>query len=59
MGGKVKDSVLDNCIVITNRMEGEKILEFMNKNGTKFVKPDFVYDCEKVKIKLDESDYFV
>ena len=57
MGGKVRDTPVDDCIVVTNRMEGEKIMEFKKMKGVKFVTPDFVYDSEKVKMKLMEDDY--
>lgn len=58
MGGKVKEEVCENCLLITNNLDTERVARAKKLKNVKILKPDFIGDCQKVGAYLDERDYF-
>ena len=47
----------EDCLLITNKMEGAKIQTARFIKSVKFVRPEFVKDCQKLKMKLPLKEY--
>ena len=48
----------DNCLLITEKVDTEKVKKAKRMKHVKILRPEFVFECQQVGAYLDEKDYF-
>ena len=57
MGGKVNKEVSEHCLLITSKLDTERVSKAKKMKDVKILKPEFILDCKKTKAYLDEQMY--
>ena len=58
MGAKLKKEPEDYCLLITDRIDTERVAKARKLKGVKILRPEFVTECSECHAYLDEKDYF-
>jgi hypothetical protein len=58
MGAKVKENPEDNCLLIADRVDTEKVAKGRKLKGVKVLRSNFVVECKQCQAYLDEKEYF-
>lgn len=59
MGAKIVDDVVDNCLLVTNRNDTEKVAKARKCKNVRIVTPNFLDECKQCDAYLSERDYFL
>lgn len=58
LGGMFREDVKENSIVITKKIEGDRIGIIRLKNNITFVTPNYIIDCYEQKTKLPLNNFY-
>lgn len=59
MGAKIVRDPVDNCLLVTNKGDTERVAKARKLKNVKIVSPNFIEECKHCDAYLSERDYFL
>jgi hypothetical protein len=59
MGARVVKDPTDNCLLVTNKTDTEKVAKARKLKNVKIVSPNFIDECKQCDAYINERDYFL